>query len=411
MRLVSPVCKAVKSPWWHAPVALPVRFPTLSPHIPPPPLDTLDTLIIGAGVIGLACAATLARAGRDVLIVEAEDRFGSATSARNSEVMHAGLYYPTGSLRARLCVRGHALLQHFCDAHGVPHRRCGKLVVAQSDAETERLRQLLAQGHANGVTDLRWLDGPHACALEPALRCQAALLSPSTGILDSHALMLALLAQAENHGATLVLRTPVEGGHVQPAGDWIVRLGGAMPCAVRARHIVNAAGLHACQVARVLGVDAAHVPTAFYAQGAYFSLSGRAPFSHLIYPVPGQSSHLGVHLTLDLAGQARFGPSFRWVDQIDYSIDPQDGAHFETAVRQYWPDLPSDRLQPAYAGVRPKISGPGEPTTDFRIDGPDQHGQPGLVNLLGIESPGLTSCLAIAEYVAGLLVGAASGAG
>ncbi|ASM78436.1 FAD-dependent oxidoreductase [Vitreoscilla filiformis] len=374
-------------------------------------MDTLDTLIIGAGVIGLACAATLARAGRDVLIVEAKDRFGSATSARNSEVMHAGLYYPTGSLRARLCVRGRALLQHFCDAHGVPHRRCGKLVVAQSDAETERLRQLLAQGHANGVTDLRWLDGAQARALEPALRCQAALLSPSTGILDSHALMLALLAQAENHGATLVLRTPVEGGQVQPAGDWIVRLGGAMPCTVRVRQIVNAAGLHACQMARALGVDARHIPAAFYAQGAYFSLSGRAPFSHLIYPVPGQSSHLGVHLTLDLAGQARFGPSFRWVDQIDYAIDPQDGAHFETAVRQYWPDLPSGHLQPAYAGVRPKISGPGEPTADFRIDGPDQHGQPGLVNLLGIESPGLTSCLAIAEHVAGLLVGAASGAG
>lgn len=358
-----------------------------------------DTLIIGAGAIGLACAAALARAGQEVLILEAESRVGSVTSARSSEVMHAGLYYPTGSWRARLCVRGRALLQNFCETHAIPHRLCGKLVVAQTDADVVRLQNLLSQSQANGVTDVRWLTADQAQSLEPALRCQAALLSPSTGIFDSHAFMQALLAEAEAHGATAVMRTPVQGGQSLAQGGWLVQVGGTMPCTVRARHVINAAGLAACAVARSLGVPSAAIPPAFYAQGAYFGFQGRVPFSHLIYPVPGQSSHLGVHLTLDLAGQARFGPSFRWVPDVDYRIDPQDGAHFEAAARAYWPDLPAGRLQPAYAGVRPKISGPGEPAADFRIDGPAQHGLPGLVNLFGIESPGLTSSLAIAEQV------------
>jgi len=371
-------------------------------------MEHTDCLVIGAGVIGLACAAALAQAGRDVLILEAESQFGSATSSRSSEVLHSGLYYPSGSARARLCVQGQALLYAFCAAHGVAQRRCGKLVVATSLAEVAALQRLQAQAQANGVAGVQWLSSAQAQALEPALACQAALLCPDTGIVDSHGLMLALLAQAEHAGALLVLRSPVLAGRALVGrtlaqGGWEVQVGGAQPCRLRARSVVNAAGLQACQVALALGLAPTQVPRAFYAQGAYFSLRGQAPFSHLIYPVPGQSSHLGVHLTLDLAGQARFGPSFRWLEGVDYRIRPEDGAHFEAAVRQYWPGLPAGALQPAYAGVRPKISGPGEPAADFLIAGPAQHGHAGLVNLLGIESPGLTASLAIAQAVAALL--------
>lgn len=366
-------------------------------------MDKVDTVVIGAGVVGLACARALAAAGHEVVILEQENAFGTATSARNSEVIHAGLHYPTGSLRARLCVRGKALLYDFCDSHGVAHRRCGKLVVASDESESPQLAAVAAQARTNGVDDLQWLDGAQARALEPALACHAALLSPSTGIVDSHGLMLALLGDAEAAGAMLALKSPLQRGRAEPDGITL-DVGGATPCTLHARRVVNAAGLQSCAVAASIeGLDARHVPQPHFAQGAYFTLSGRAPFTHLVYPVPGASGHLGVHLTLDLAGQARFGPSFRWVDAVDYRVDPADGAGFAAEVRRYWPGLPEGALQPGYAGVRPKISGPGEPAADFRLDGPAQHRVPGLVNLFGIESPGLTAALAIGEEVAALL--------
>ncbi len=368
-------------------------------------MEDVDAVVIGAGVVGLACARALARAGREVLVLEREHAFGTATSARNSEVIHAGLYYPTGSLRARLCVQGRSLLYDFCATHQVAHRRCGKLVLACAADELPRLQAVRAQAEANGVVDLQWLSAAQVQALEPALACQAALLSPSTGIVDSHGLMLALLGEAEAHGAMLAVSSPVLAGRVTSMGIELDVGGNAAPgeehtTRLRARNVVNAAGLQACQVAAALqGLASAHVPVPHYAQGAYFTLSGKAPFTHLVYPVPGESSHLGVHLTLDLGGQARFGPSFRWLDEVDYRVREADGAGFAEAVRHYWPGLTEDALQPGYAGVRPKISGPGEPAADFRIDGPAVHGVPGLVNLFGIESPGLTASLAIADEV------------
>jgi L-2-hydroxyglutarate oxidase LhgO len=368
-----------------------------------PAMDEIEVAVIGAGVVGLACARALAQAGHEVVVLESEQAFGTATSARNSEVIHAGLYYPTGSLRARLCVRGRQLLYGYCASHGVAHRRCGKLVVACSEDELPRLGAVQAQAEANGVHDLQRLSAGEAAALEPALACHGALLSPSTGIVDSHGLMLALLGDAEAAGAVLALQSPVLRGELA-GGGLVLDVGGASASRLRARRVVNAAGLHACHLAQAIdGLHPRHVPTPHYAQGAYFSLSGRAPFSHLVYPVPGTSSHLGVHLTLDLGGQARFGPSFRWTDQVDYTVDPADGAGFDAEVRRYWPGLPPGALQPGYAGVRPKISGPGEPAADFRIDGPALHGVPGLVNLFGIESPGLTAALAIGEEVERLL--------
>jgi len=362
-------------------------------------MDEVDTVVVGAGVVGLACARALARSGREVVVLESESAFGTATSARNSEVIHAGLYYPAGSLKARLCVQGKRMLYGFCERHGVSHRRCGKLVVACAPGELPALLKLRQAAEANGVADLQWLSSEAARELEPALACEAALLSPSTGIIDSHGLMLALLGDAEAHGAMLALRSPVEAARVAPGG-FELDVGGDTACRLRARTVVNAAGLGACALARRIdGLGTEHVPPSFYAQGAYFTLSGAAPFSHLVYPVPGEAGHLGVHLTLDLGGQARFGPSLRWVHGVDYRVDPADGAGFEAAVRHYWPGLPAGALQPGYAGVRPKITGPGVPAADFRIDGPARHGVPGLVNLFGIESPGLTAALAIADEV------------
>ena len=364
-------------------------------------MDTTDAVVIGAGVVGLAVARALAMAGREVIILEAEKTFGTITSARNSEVIHAGLYYPTGTLRAQLCVRGKALIYDYCASHGVAHSRCGKLIVATQADELPALDRLLTTARANGVLDLQRLSAAEARALEPALHCVGALLSPSTGIIDSHGLMLALLGDAEAHGAMLALCSPVLGGRALPDGielDVGDANGQQAVTTLRARTVVNSAGLHAPALARRLaGLAAQHVPQDHLAKGCYFSLPGRAPFSRLVYPAPGQSSHLGVHLTLDLGGQARFGPSFEWVDRIDYSVDPAGAEAFYAEVRRYWPALPDGALQPGYAGLRPKISGPGEPAADFRIDGPARHGVAGLVNLFGIESPGLTSCLAIAE--------------
>lgn len=365
-------------------------------------MEVVDCVVVGAGVVGLACARALAEAGREVWVLEAESAIGTATSARNSEVIHAGLYYPPGSLKARLCVRGRELLYAYCADRHVAHRRCGKLVVASRPDEVPALQALQSRARANGVDDLQWLDAAAVQALEPALAAHAALRSPSTGIVDSHGLMQALWADAEAAGATLVLRTPL--AQARRDGDGLIlRTGGADPMSLRCRTLVNAAGLQACQVAAmVLGPGSPWAPRPHYAKGAYFSLTGRAPFSHLVYPAPSDSGHLGVHLTLDLGGQARFGPSFRWVDAIDYSVSPEEAAGFEEAIRHYWPGLPAHSLQPAYAGVRPRISGPDAPAADFRIDGPAQHGVAGLVNLLGIESPGLTAALAIGEVVAGL---------
>ncbi|MFN0186621.1 MAG: NAD(P)/FAD-dependent oxidoreductase [Aquabacterium sp.] len=370
-------------------------------------MDRVDTVVIGAGVVGLACARALAASGREVVVVEAETLIGSATSARNSEVIHAGLYYAEGSRRAALCVRGKALLYAYCAQSGVGHARLGKLIVACDAAEQAALARIQAQAAAAGVHDLVALDGPAAQAMEPALRCQAALWSPSTGIVDSHGLMLALLGDAERNGAMLAVGSTVVAGEVRADGIVLQVASGpaeAAPTALLARQVVNSAGLQAVAVARSLtGWDRSGLPQARFAKGCYYALSGRAPFSRLVYPAPGAAGHLGLHLTLDLAGQARFGPTFRWIDDVEYGVDPLDEAGAQHAIRRWWPGLPDAALQPGYSGVRPKIHGPDEPLADFRIDGPADHGVPGLVNLLGIESPGLTASLAIAQEVVACL--------
>lgn len=358
----------------------------------------VDCVVIGAGVIGLACARVLARAGQEVLILEAADTFGTGISSRSSEVIHAGLYYPAGSLRARLCRPGREALYAWCAERHVPHRRVGKLVVATSAAQLPVLDDITRQARANGVTGVQRLDAAEASALEPALHCVGALLSPDTGIVDSHALMLSLLADAQAAGAVLATHAPVTSIECGIDGH-VLEVGGNDPMRLHATRVINAAGLGAVPLARHMrGFPADLLPTARYARGNYFALQGRSPFTHLIYPVP-ESAGLGVHLTLDLGGQARFGPDVEWVDAPAYQVDPARAEAFYPAVRRYWPGLPDDALTPAYAGVRPKIHGPGEPAADFMLLGPATHGVPGLVQLFGIESPGLTSCLALADAV------------
>ena len=367
-------------------------------------MDAVDCLVIGAGVVGLAVARALARAGREVVVVEAEDAIGTGASSRNSEVIHAGIYYPAGLAKTRFCVEGKAMLYRFCSDYGVPHRRCGKLIVAASEGEVEKLAELEARAKTNGVDDLVWLTGAESRALEPALRANRALLSPSTGIVDSHALMLALKGDAEAHGAVIALATPVVSGRAVRSGV-AIETGGAEPMRLATAVVVNAAGLGAQSVARAIdGMPADKVPPLFLAKGNYFSVSVRTPFSRLVYPMPAEGG-LGVHLTLDLAGQARFGPDVEWIDTIDYAVDPRRADRFTAAIRTYWPDLPDGVLHPAYAGIRPKIARPGGSTTDFVIQTEDDHGVPGLVNLFGIESPGLTASLAIAEDIAKRLSG------
>ena len=361
-------------------------------------MERLDAVVIGAGVVGLAIARALAQAGREVVILERHGLIGSETSSRNSEVIHAGIYYPKGSLKARMCLAGRDALYAFCASHGVPHRRCGKLIVAPTPEDVQRLGAIAAAARANGVDDLQRLEVSEALALEPALNCSGALLSPSTGIIDSHAYMLALLGDAENVGTMLALNSPVTGLRSHADGVW-VQVGGDTPMEVLARTVVNSAGLSAPALARLASEGPGVQPPAGYlGKGSYFALSGRAPFSRLIYPTP-EPGGLGVHLTLDLGGQARFGPDVEWISDIDYDLDPARGDKFYRAVRAYWPDLPDGALIPAYTGIRPKISGPGEPAADFRIDGPSDHGMPGLIHLYGIESPGLTASLALADHV------------
>lgn len=360
--------------------------------------DSVDCVVAGAGVVGLAVARALALAGREVLVIEAAHIIGSGVSSRSSEVIHAGMYYPAGSLKARLCVRGRALLYAYCAERGVGHQRCGKLIVATTAQQVDALQGILNKGLVNGVDDLRLLSRDEAQALEPALACEAALLSPSTGIIDSHGLMLALQGDLEHAGGLVAFNSAIAAGQVGADGITLRMMDGTE---LHTRTLVNAAGLGAIPLAKALqGLDARHVPTAHYAKGNYFQLSGaRAPFSRLVYPVP-EHGGLGVHLTLDLGGQARFGPDVQWVDSPDdLVVDPARGDSFYAEIRRYWPALPDGALVPAYAGMRPKISGPGEPAADFVVQGPADHGVPGLVNLFGIESPGLTSSLAIAEQV------------
>lgn len=363
-------------------------------------MDTTDVVVIGAGVIGLAVARALARRGRDVLIVEAAESFGTGISSRHSEVIHAGIYYPRGSLKAQLCVLGRDRLYDFCDRFGVPHRRCGKLIVATSADQIADLSAIDAAAAGNGVK-LQWLDRDEARAKEPEIECEAALFSPATGIIDSHDYMLALLADAERHGATIVYRSRVAAMWLESASVLLAINEDERPT-LRARTVVNCAGLHATQVASSIeGFPSAHVPRAYYARGHYFSLAGRTSFQHLVYPIP-EPGGLGVHLTLDLAGQARFGPDVEWIEALDYEVSIERAERFYAAIRRFWPRLADGQLVPAYAGIRPKISGPGEPSVDFRIDGPGQHGIPMIINLFGIESPGLTASLAIGDHVAEL---------
>ncbi len=369
-------------------------------------MDRVHTIVVGAGVVGLAVARALALAGREVLVLEAAERFGTATSSRNSEVVHAGIYYPTGSLKARLCVEGRRLLYGYCETRGVPAHRCGKLIVGTRPEHEAKLAALLAQARANGVEDIDWIAPQDAMHMEPALQCVAALHSRTTGVVDSHALMLALLGDLERAGGVLATHAPVlrvgadaAGFVVQTGGQRGDEVGATLGCDV----LVNAAGLGAQDVAAAIEpLPPEHIPPRFLARGCYFSLSGRAPFSRLVYPVPVDGG-LGVHLTLDMGGQAKFGPDVEWVDRIDYAVDPARAASFYADIREYWPALPDGALQPAYAGIRPKLAGPGEPPADFVIQGPVEHDVRGLVNLFGIESPGLTSALAIAEHVKALL--------
>jgi L-2-hydroxyglutarate oxidase LhgO len=359
-------------------------------------VERVDCVVAGAGVVGLAVARALAEAGREVIVLDAADAIGTETSSRNSEVIHAGIYYPPGSLTARLCVAGKQMLYSYCEARGVGFRRCGKLIAATSPEEDSRLAGIQARAAANGV-ELQLLTSAEARALEPNLACTSALLSPTTGILDSHGYMLALQGDAETAGAAIVLRSPVLSARA--IGGFEVEVGGDDPMRLGCDLLVNAAGLRATALAGAIeGLSPALVPRQRYAKGSYFSLAGRSPFSRLIYPVPVPGG-LGVHLTIDLGGQARFGPDVEWVDRATYDVDPRRADVFYAAVRRYWPDLPDGALLPGYAGVRPKISGPGEPAQDFMVQGFRTHGVPGLVNLFGIESPGLTASLALAEHV------------
>jgi L-2-hydroxyglutarate oxidase LhgO len=361
----------------------------------------IDTLIIGAGVLGLAIARSLAMNGHEVLVVEQHDTIGSETSARNSEVIHAGIYYPSNSLKARLCVQGKMLLYDHCESHGVPFQRIGKLIVASDQSQIQSLSSIKDHAVNNGVNDLHHLGQTALRNLEPQLGALAGLFSPSTGIIDSHAFMLSLQGEAESHGCQIAFNTVADIWHHLETGGFKVHCTGSEPIDISARNLIVSAGLHSSNF--LVRSDNEHsLPQTRFAKGNYFRLTGKVPFSHLIYPVP-EPGGLGVHLTLDMGGQARFGPDVEWVDTLDYEVDPHRSEQFYSAIRSYWPGLPDGSLEPDYSGIRPKLSGPGDPNADFEFWAPENHGMPGLVGLLGMESPGLTASLAIAEYVRGLL--------
>ncbi len=361
--------------------------------------EKIDCAVIGAGVVGLAVARLLAMAGREVLIVERAESIGTGTSSRNSEVIHAGIYYPRDSLKADLCVRGRILLYRYLEEHAIDHQRCGKLIVATGEKQIPDLETLNLKARANGIDDLQFIGADAARDLEPELYCVAALLSPSTGIMDSHGYMLSLLGDAENNGATLALHSAVTGGRVTGRGIMIDVESDGESISLDCTTVINSAGLGAQAIAASLhGMPQSMIPPLYLAKGNYFSLPGKAPFRHLVYPVPEEAG-LGIHYTRDLGGQGKFGPDVEWIETIDYGVDPERGARFYDAIRNYWPQLPDSALNPAYCGVRPKIQAPGENAADFVIQGGADHGIPGLVNLYGIESPGLTASLAIAREV------------
>ena len=360
--------------------------------------ERVECVVIGAGVIGLAVARRLARAGIEVVILERAEAIGTETSSRNSEIVHAGIYYPTGSLKARTCVAGKHALYDYCQARGIAHRRCGKIIVATDDSQVDELAALKERAAANGVGDLSWLTPGEVAEMEPEVHCVAALHSPSTGIVDSHGLMLSFQGEAEEHGAMIAYHAPVTGGRVEEDGI-VVDVGGETPMALKAHRLVNAAGIWAPAVARtVAGLDPKTVPPDYLCKGNYYTLVGKSPFTRPVYPVP-EKAGLGVHVTVDLAGQVRFGPDVEWVESIDYDVDPSRADAFYEAIRRYWPGLPDGAIQAGYSGIRPKLQAPGEPATDFMVQGPATHGIDGLVNLYGIESPGLTSSLALADLV------------
>lgn len=364
--------------------------------------EKIDCAVIGAGVIGLAVARKLAMSGGEVVLLEAEAHFGTHTSSRNSEVIHAGIYYPTGSLKARLCFAGRNALYRYCADHDVNHRRVGKVIVACDDSELAGLEKYRRQAEVNGCMDLRMLTGAELAGMEPHVRCVAGFVSPSTGIIDAHGLMLAYLGDAQAHGGALAVASPVVSGEVTGEGV-VLQVGGQDPMKLICRSVVNSAGFNAQAVARsIKGIPQRTIPPTYYAIGHYYTLSGTRPFERLIYPVARQD-WLGVHVTIDLGGQVKFGPDFAWIDRIDYRFDESREQAFYTAIRRYFPGLEDGALHPGYTGIRPKTHGPGTPAPDFMIQGPRDHGVPGMVSLYGIESPGLTASLAIADYVADLL--------
>ena len=362
-------------------------------------LEKIECVVIGAGVVGLAVGRALALRGHEVLVLEAESAIGTGISSRSSEVIHSGIYYPPGSAKARLCVEGRHRLYKYCEAHGILVRRYGKLIVATDEAQLSTLKVLKDTAHSNGVDDIQWIDAEEATRLEPALRCSGALLSPSTGVVDTHSFMLSLQGEIESAGGTVVCCTPVLGGRHVGGMTCLLTRSGDDEIEIWASIVINSAGLHAQQLARKLRVPEQTIPPVHYAKGNYFALSGRSPFKRLIYPVP-EPGGLGIHLTLDLAGRARFGPDVEWIEDLDYSVDPCRATHFYREIRRYWGALPAGALQPAYAGIRPKLFAAGAPAADFLVQGPEVHGMNGLINLYGIESPGLTSSMAIAEHVA-----------
>ena len=365
-------------------------------------MERIDCAVIGAGVIGLAVARALALRGRDVVVLERAQAIGTETSARSSEVIHSGIYYPAGSLKARLCVAGKVALYRYCEEHGVSHRSCGKLIVATAEREVEPLWALQGRAGENGVDDLQRLDATAARALEPELHCHAALLSPSTGIIDSHALMLAFQGDLESRGGVVAFRTEVKRGKVEGARI-VLETSGSGTLQLSCGSVVNSAGLYAADIVKNLaGFPRSQIPPTFLCKGNYFTLAARSPFNHLIYPIP-DAAGLGIHLTFDLGGQARFGPDVQWIEEVNYDVDPGRADLFYDSVRRYWSGLQDGALSPGYAGIRPKTSGPYGPPQDFEIQGPADHGVPGLVNLFAIESPGITASIAVADLTADLL--------